>query len=516
MRLLISRRSLRPSFRVFRGQPLHASFRAPHRTKPFAFPKTLSHLVNYWRKFKNLWGVSHAEASHGQKRWRRIFQSAGSNAVGKVISAACSLLQVPIALQHLGTEAFGLWMTLLSTVAMLNFADLGMGLGMQNRISQAFGRDDVQKIREVFFTGFFLLAGVGGVLLLLVIPLHLAVDWAGLFKISNVDLAKQTPFALSIIYAAFCFSLPLSALQRLATGLQLGWLTSAATSLGSILSLVFVAVAATFKLSFIWFVALVVLPPLIVSMLLIPWLGPYLYTKAQTAASFDKSLVRPLLGTGAMFLVPQIASTVLISAPAVIISSILGSAAVTPYNLTQRLLGILTQFHGLFLGPLWPAYAEALSRGDTEWIKKTFCRSFSLTLGLLPIPCLVLALFGDKIIRAWSHYEGKIDSHFLVWMSLWLAAVSVGQACATFLNGLGRLTGQAIYGPLAVLAILLFLPALIGAYSLAGAGMALVIGYSSLNLPAQMAECAYSLKRLKRIAANQGNAPLPLRWMLNR
>ena len=49
--------------------------------------------------------------------------------------------------------------------------------------------------------------------------------------------------------------------------------------------------------------------------------------------------------------------------------------------------------------PLWPAYGEALARGDVTWMRKAFLISFWLTLAITVPLCTLLALAGPWILR---------------------------------------------------------------------------------------------------------------------
>ena len=70
------------------------------------------------------------------------------------------LIAVPLTLHYLGTERYGMWMTISSIVAMMGFADLGMGLGLMNAISEAHGQEDRLAAERYVSSGFFMLSAV--------------------------------------------------------------------------------------------------------------------------------------------------------------------------------------------------------------------------------------------------------------------------------------------------------------------------------------------------------------------
>ena len=60
-----------------------------------------------------------------KERYRRVVLSAGSSFVNKGVTILTGLISVPLTVHYLGTERYGLWMTISSTIAFLTFADLG-------------------------------------------------------------------------------------------------------------------------------------------------------------------------------------------------------------------------------------------------------------------------------------------------------------------------------------------------------------------------------------------------------
>ncbi len=90
--------------------------------------------------------VSTAEG-RAKERQRRVALSALASALAKVISVSTALISVPLTLHYLGAERYGMWMTMSSLVAMLGFADLGIGNGLLTSVASAHGRDDRAKIK---------------------------------------------------------------------------------------------------------------------------------------------------------------------------------------------------------------------------------------------------------------------------------------------------------------------------------------------------------------------------------
>jgi O-antigen/teichoic acid export membrane protein len=449
-----------------------------------------------WNKIKRTWLCNHDSADFSTRRWRRIMQAATAGATGRIVSLACSLVQVPIALSHLGPDAFGLWMTLTSMVALANFADLGLGLGLQNLISRAHGRDAHEELATVFRTGFLLLTAIAALLLAVGLPILDHLNWAYLLNIPNGIPPSEASCAVQTILLMFGLGIPLTAFQRAAMGLQLGWIASVSASLGSAMSLFFVYLASRLDMKLIAFIVMGSIGPLLANFLIALLLRRYLAFFSLSYPIFDTRLVTGLFRSGIMFLIPQIGATLMNSAPVLILNSILGPTAVTPYVLAQRITSLVSQAAGMALTPLWPAYAEAYARGDIAWIKKTFRLSIKTTLLALPVPGLAFWFYGDVLIRLWSSYTGEIGFWFLGTMALWVSLTTIGQTYAVFLNGLGRLRGQAIYGSTFVAAALFLVGPLTERLGLVGVPLGMSLSFILINLVCATFECLWVLRNL--------------------
>jgi len=126
-------------------------------------------------------------SGRGRKFGLFFVSSIGSRGVG----IACQLLQVPIALKAMGAEAFGLWMTLSSFTYLLNFADLGVGVGVQNKLAEMLGFNEERKARALFNSAFAFLLAIGLGLALLLIPATLLFNPERIFGLKEASVIAQ-------------------------------------------------------------------------------------------------------------------------------------------------------------------------------------------------------------------------------------------------------------------------------------------------------------------------------------
>src|ERR1700733_7836118 len=115
-------------------------------------------------------------------RYRRIGAAALSALFGKGAILLVNAITVPLTVHYLGTEGYGLWITISSAVSMFFVLDIGVANTLTNLISEAYSGDDRKLAASYFATAFWLVVGIAGLLGLFGWLLWLHIDWSYLFN----------------------------------------------------------------------------------------------------------------------------------------------------------------------------------------------------------------------------------------------------------------------------------------------------------------------------------------------
>lgn len=424
-------------------------------------------------------------ADHTAHRDRAIRLTVGASAGAKGFSILCTLAQVPIALHYLGGEAYGLWIALMSLHALLNFLDFGVGVGMQQKMAQAFGRDDWTALRRINASGVASLGVLGLASLAIGLPIALLGDWGRWFEIADPVLRAQTPAALALIVAGFVVGLPGNAIVRLAAAVQLGWLQAIWNAVGNGITLVAVWWAARAGWSYLPFIAVSALLPAVQNAGLWLQLRRRFHWHGRGPGFLTRAEWRGMLHASFLFALPQLGLAALNWLPPFAISLGAGAAAVTAFNLVQRLLSPLNQGQIILLTPLWPAYSEALVRGDHAWLHAARRKALLATLALAA-GMAVLCAEAVPLIRWWVGSGTPPPAPELTWMTgLWFALLMFGRHYLYYLVGIDRMRPLAVHSTLgfAGAAAGLWLGAPHGATIALAAGGA---GFAALGLPGML------------------------------
>ena len=146
-----------------------------------------------------------------------------------------------------------------------------------------------------------------------------------------------------------------------------------------------------------------------------------------------------MLRSSLYFAFPQLGLALVQSIPALAISLIAGSSAVTGYTVLMRLFSPFQQGQTILLSPIWPAYTEAHARGDHHWVRRTFWKTVMaflfLAAGVAGVAWQSKAILGLWIGRSAVLADRRLAAFAAAWCILQMSA----QPFINYLTGVGRL-----------------------------------------------------------------------------
>jgi O-antigen/teichoic acid export membrane protein len=418
-------------------------------------------------------------------RLRRL--SGRSRAVGlffatsvaaRVVGISCQLFQVPIAMGVLGSEAFGLWMTLTGIGFMITFADFGIGQGAQNKLAEAFAAGDGEQARELWRTTLVFFAGLGLILAAIAAVVVRTIDFTALFNLVDPVVQAEARRAVAVTLFLFCLNFPLGLAQRLAYSRQQGWMHNLAQAAGGLGALGGIIIAAHEHWSLPGIIASTLLPVLFANAVLLTVQLRQLGWLEWERPRCRGPVLRELLGLGAYFGIQQVQLILMMSLPQIVISTSMGAAAVTPYNLAQRLFNLFAVIQNAFMLPLWPAYSDAKVRGDYGWIRRTPRWSLGATFGLTLLPMALGAAFAHPILSLWVGAHADLPSSALVWLLfLWNALIFLEQPFGYLLAGMSEVRRLTFYAVISTLASTVLMFVLVGPHGREGVVLGMALGF---------------------------------------
>jgi len=422
------------------------------------------------------------EAGRSRERYRRAALTSAATVAGKGFGFVATLISVPLTVDYLGVERYGIWVTISSIVAVLGFADMGFGNGLLNAISAAHGRDDREFAKSCVSAGFFMLCGLGAVLGAAFAAAYPFIPWGRVFNVAaNVGVAEAGP-AMAVFWACYLIGLPLSVVSRVQMGYQQGFMNAAWQAAGSCLTLACLLTAIWWRASLPMLVAALAGAPLLATvfngMRLFGWEKPWLLPQPSAVTL---TAIRRIAGTGVLFLILQLAVAMMTSIDNLIVAQYAGPQAVTALAVPARLFVVATGIVYVALTPLWPAYGEAIARGDVTWVRRTVIRS-SATAALLTVVIVTpLVFWGKPIIQAWVGEAVDPSLPLLMGLGCWAVLSAVGTSLAMFMNAANVVGFQVVTAIAVGLASVALKVSVIGEYGNAGVIWSSCVAYTLLS-----------------------------------
>lgn len=379
------------------------------------------------------------------ERNRRAAWSTLAALGARVVAMAVSLITIPLALGYLGPEQYGLWITISAVTAMLAFADFGLGNGLMNFIADAHGRDDRAAAQRAVSSAVLMLVGIAAIGVAAFGLAFSSISWADLANVSSETARADAGPTVAVFVLCFAASLPLSIVQRLQYGYQQGFEVSLWAALGSVLGLVGVIIAIQAGARLPWLVLALAGGPLVATALNAVVVFTHRHPDLRPRLGLaTRRVAARLIQVGLLFFVLQVAVAVAFQSDVVVAARILGPEAAAEYSVVLRLFFVVPTVLSMALLPLWPAYGEAISRGDLPWLRRTLVRATAISAAVTALSSSLLLVFGDAVLRLWLGPVFDPPFMLMLGMAIWAVVSIAFTSIAMLLNGATVIRFQAI------------------------------------------------------------------------
>ena len=360
----------------------------------------------------------------------------------KGVGIAISLVLVPLTINYINPSRYGVWLTLSSIVVWLSFFDIGFGYGLRNRFAEALAEGKEELARIYVSTTYAILSLIIIALMLIFFVVNPFLNWSSILN-SPPEMAGELSILAIIVFVFFCLRFVFQLINTVLAANQQPAKGSFVDLLGSIFSLTVIYILTkTTSGSLIYLGTVLSFTPVLVLIVSSLWFYNKGYKKFAPSFKFIRfSYAKDLMTLGLKFFIIQIAALVLFNTDNIIIIQILGSDAVTTYNVAFKLFSIIMMGFNIIATPLWSAFTDAYARKDFDWIKTTIKTLEKIWLGLIAATILIL-IASPLIFKLWLGDTVTVPFALSVTMAIYVI-VSVWQTIHVFfLNGIGKVKLQ--------------------------------------------------------------------------
>ena len=360
----------------------------------------------------------------------------------KGVSILIQLILVPMTLGYLSQELYGIWLTISSIMLWLNFFDVGLTLGLKNKLSEALAKNDIEKGKSLVSTTYI-------VMLIIFLPLCLIgecvipyVDWSSFLNVSQI-YNEELSHVVSILLVCFSLQMIFNVITAVVSAHQKVALASAFPVIGNLCSVIVIYLLNIFtKPSLTNLASAISYIPALVLMIssFILYTGKLKPVK-PSVSYFDKSNIKDILNLGIKFFIIQIQMIVLYQATNILISNVSSPSDVTSYNIAYKYIGVASMTFNIILAPLWPAFTDAYMKNDWSWMKQIYGKMrkvYAILLGGV----ILMVILSPVAYKLWIGDRAIIPLTMTVVVALFVIVHAWDALQIILINGIGKVKLQ--------------------------------------------------------------------------
>ena len=348
-------------------------------------------------------------------------------------SMIVSYIYVPVVLEYLGVEKYGVWATMLTILSWIGYFDIGLGNGLRNRLTESLSSEDGYS-RRLVSSAFALIAVFmsAATIAFSIVAMH--INWNRIFGVSEFDENLRQIVIVSAIFIAINFVLSICknifyAIQK-AADVSVLELATQVTNLVGVLVIRNVYICNLFALAVIYGLSMILvnLTACIVLFATRPEVRPGL-------TYVDMKVGRNIIRLGLQFFVIQICSLVLFTTDSVIISFLFGAIDVTHYNTVNKLFAAVIGMYSALLSPIWSAVTKAKIEKRYNDLSKLIKK---LHLLMMPFICvaLMIMIFFKPISKIWLRIDLDYPANLILYGFVYCILMIWGNTYGALANGL--------------------------------------------------------------------------------
>lgn len=328
----------------------------------------------------------------------RLGRNATINIGAKIIPLIVGIVAVPVLIDALGKDGFGLLAVIWLIIGYLSMFDLGMSPAIVRSLSERIGLEKYVEIPKLIWSGILFLSGMGllaGILLFFLTP------WL-VTSVFNIEEASRESATQALTYTSYAipFIISASGFKAVLESLQKFEVISFFQGLNSLLNYLL-------PLIVIWFVANS-LPYIVMSLLLVKIIIFLIYAisavKSEplllTEFSFSLEYLKEMIGFGKWITLSSVISSFMGQADRYFVGAFISLTAVTFYTTPLEVLAKVMIVPMSFISVLFPAFST-LSAQPHEQRERLLFESIKSVLVILFPSFLILSAFADIGLNIW-------------------------------------------------------------------------------------------------------------------
>lgn len=358
----------------------------------------------------------------------------------KGISICVTLGMVPLLIDMLDEERYGVWLTLSTIFLWFSNFDIGLGNGLRNKLAEAITLEKYGLAKIYISTTYALLVIIFGGIAILFTCINSYIDWN---KILNTNVIGDDELLLltSVTFVLFILRFIFQTIGVIYIALQRPAMNNWIVTLGNLSAFILILVLyKLFQMQSLLIMGIVLtgVPLLVMILVTVFAFRGKLKRYSPSVDNIRFTYAKPLFNLGGQFFLIQITAVVLFSTANLIITQIFGPTEVVVYNVVFQYYNIPIMVYSIILMPIWSAITAAYVKDDYLWMKQTLRRFNYLSL-LFVIGIIIMTIVSPIVYEIWLNGKLDIPMKLSVAMAFYAIVNVLLAPYTSYINGLGKL-----------------------------------------------------------------------------
>lgn len=363
------------------------------------------------------------------------------NYIFKFLSIFFGLYVVNVNLSFLGSDLYGLWATIASTVSWMNYGDFGISNGLRNALAEAVGQGDVKRQNRLLATAVVTLTKVAGILFIASLFI-----FEVLFATNILAVELRLPVIITTFF--FCINFVLGIGRTIAYSYQESWLATLAQCntvimlIITLVALMGMKVQANLVIYAIVNGVTALLANVVILVILIR--KKILVFSGNIKEQYDDKELKAILHVGLTFFALQLCSLILYSTDNIIINKLFGSEFVTQYSIITKVFDTGNNLFNVVLVSLWSGVTYALAQNNLKWVKQQI-KKVLLFWSLFACGVVAVMVGFDILLSVWLGNKAPAYSTAMILVfGIYCLVTSFSSIFVSVGNGMGHIKIQLI------------------------------------------------------------------------
>lgn len=377
----------------------------------------------------------------GSERTKIVKKNIYGSFIVKGLSIILAFFLVPLTLNLINQEKYGIWITVVSIVSWFNMMDIGLGWGFRNKFGEAVGTNNTPLAKEYVQTLYSSIGLVSILFLIIYTLIHPFLNWTSILNISP-GFDENIQLIVWCIFVLFCVQLYLRNLGTILLSLQKTSFNNATGLASGILSLVLIYLLKVFHCANLFTISMAFMSS---NVILGVGLTIYLFRTSlkQYAPKFlmlpKKENLRELMGLSIKFFFIQITTMVMFSSANIVIAQLFGPKEVTPYQISYRLFANAQVAFTIITTPFWAAFNEANAKNDIKWITNSINKLVQIW-AVYSVGVLLIWILSPYIIDIWVGKQVQVSYSLSFQFALYTIIMAWNAPFVYYITSVSKIT----------------------------------------------------------------------------